>query len=51
MGDGGGRVSPNIFDWPMLKPLKNYFWLCAFSLCSPPPPTLTRNRRRWLGVI
>ena len=38
--NGHGRRSreghaPNIFDGPMLKPLNNYCWLCAFSLCPP----------------
>ena len=38
---GGGETCrpPNLFDGPMLKPLNNYCWLCAFS--SVP---LTRNR-------
>ena len=46
-GDLGDTSPPNIFDGLMLKPLKNYCWLCAvFSV----PQTLTRNRRRCAKV-
>ena len=35
-GAGVHVPPPNIFDGPMLKPLNNYCWLCAFS--SVPQP-------------
>ena len=48
-GEIGGHVpphpTPQYFWWALLKSLNNYRWLCAFSSV---PPTLTRNRRRWL---
>ena len=34
-GQGGGTRPPNIVDGPMLKPLNNYCWLCAFSSVPP----------------
>ena len=37
-GQGGGTHPPNIWDGPTLKPLNNYYWLCAFSSAPPPPP-------------
>ena len=52
---GGGHVPPPpppiFFDGPCSKPLNNYCWLCAFFLWSPPPKTLTRNRRRWTKCV
>ena len=35
---GGGRVPPNIFDGPMLKPLNNYCWLCGCFFVCPTQP-------------
>ena len=46
-GNGGHVPPPQYFGWALLKPLNNYCWLCAFSSVVP-PPTLTRNRRRWM---